>query len=72
MTEATPKSPQEAQVTGGTHRRGSFILRCWLGEEERIRARLIDASSGVSHPLADLSELPAVVRDLITRATKPE
>ena len=45
----------------------SFVLRCWTSDEQ-VRARLIDVHSGVTRPLADLAELPGLVRRLMAEA----
>ena len=31
----------------------SFVMRCWVGRGEVVRARVTDVRSGVSYPLAD-------------------
>jgi len=49
----------------------SFILRCWIGEQGQIHARLIDVNSGIGQPLADLEELPRQVRLMMERAVIP-
>ena len=43
----------------------SFVLRCWTGEDGHVRARLIDAHSGVGHPIGELGDLPQLVRRLL-------
>ena len=43
----------------------SFVLRCWADGAGHVRARLIDVSSGASHPIPDLAQLPALVARLI-------
>jgi len=40
----------------------SLILRCWRGEMGQLRIRLVNVNSGVSHLVADLNELPDLVR----------
>ena len=50
----------------------SFILRCWTDGQGQLRARLIEAESGVSYPVADLEDLPALVRQLMARAASLE
>lgn len=47
----------------------SFVLRCWRDREGGIRLRLIDARSGVSYPLVQLSELPGLLQGLMERVT---
>lgn len=42
----------------------SFILRCWQ-DADRVRARLIDVSSGAAYPVADLDALPEMVTRLL-------
>ena len=49
----------------------SYILRCWTGRDDRVRARLFEVHSGVSYPVASLAELPALVRRLVTQALSP-
>jgi len=43
----------------------SFILRCWTNTPGQVRARLIDARSGRSYPVARLSDLPDLLHDLL-------
>ena len=45
----------------------SFVLRCWKDSSSQVRARLVDIQSGISYPLADLDELPDLVRRLTAR-----
>jgi hypothetical protein len=45
----------------------SFILRCWTNRQGRVRARLIDVHSGVSHPVASLAALPELVHRLVAK-----
>ena len=45
----------------------SFVLRCWRDGDGGIRLRLIDARSGVTYPLARLSELPGLLQGLLER-----
>ena len=45
----------------------SFVLRCWRDRDGGIRLRLIDARSGVSYPLARLSELPGLLQGILER-----
>ena len=52
----------DAQVTAPHY--ASFILRCWQ-DAERVRARLIDVSSGATYPVADLDALPEMVARLL-------
>jgi hypothetical protein len=46
----------------------SFILRCWTSDTGLIRCRLIDVHSGSSCPVADLSDLPDLVRRWVIQA----
>lgn len=48
-------------------RHASFVLRCWPDGDGGIRVRLIDARSGVSHPLARVSELPGLLQGILER-----
>ena len=48
----------------------SFVLRCWKGESGQVRARLLDVHSGVSHPLADLADLPGLVDRLLAETVQ--
>ena len=43
----------------------SFILRCWLGEGNRLRLRVVDVHRGTDHVVVDLSELPALLAHLM-------
>ena len=45
----------------------SFVLRCWRDGDGGIRLRLIDARSGVTYPLARLSELPGLLQGILER-----
>ena len=49
-------------------RYASFILRCWKNDAGQTSARLFDIRSGVSRPVANLAELPGLVRHLMTEA----
>jgi hypothetical protein len=44
----------------------SFILRCHVDTDGRVRARLVDVRSGISCPIGDLEEVPGIVRGLLT------
>ncbi|MBN1657288.1 MAG: hypothetical protein JXA93_02750 [Anaerolineae bacterium] len=46
----------------------SFILRCWVGEEGQVHARLIDLRTGVGHVVGRLALLPDLVRHLVATA----
>ena len=56
-----PIRPEEPDLP----RYASFVLRCWTGADGHVRARLIDANSGVGHPIGELGELPQLVRRLL-------
>ncbi|HNT78021.1 MAG TPA: hypothetical protein PKH77_23655 [Anaerolineae bacterium] len=56
----TPESPEAAST-----RYASFIVRCWQDGEARLRARLVDVNTGVSYPVANLSDLPALLSRLL-------
>ena len=56
-----PIRPEEPDLP----RYASFVLRCWTGADGHVRARLIDANSGVGHPIGDLDELPQLMRRLL-------
>jgi hypothetical protein len=43
----------------------SYILRCWMSKSGQVRVRLVDVSSGTSHPMTDLNALPDFLRRLI-------
>ena len=45
--------------------RTSYVLRCWINEEKQVRLLLVDVHSGKSIPLADLAELPAVLKTML-------
>ena len=61
---ACPRSPHQPKEPD-LPRFASFVLRCWTGADGHIRARLIDANSGVGHPIGELEELPQLVRRLL-------
>lgn len=50
----------------------SFVLRCWVGEDGRVHARLIDIRSQVEHVVGNLSRLPGLVQGLIVNAAALE
>jgi hypothetical protein len=53
------------------HHPASFVLRCWVGRENVVRARLTDVRSGVNYPLADLDELSSLVQRLVLTSGPP-
>jgi hypothetical protein len=57
----TPMGPEEANHP----HHSSYILRCWTGGDGSVRGRLIDAHSGVAHPVGELDELPQLLRRLM-------
>jgi hypothetical protein len=67
MPGTTEIRPAENQQTEAVHH-ASFVLRCWIGSDGQIRARLIDVQSGISHPLASLADLPYQVQRLMAPA----
>jgi hypothetical protein len=54
---------EQSEVVGCSYQ--TYILRCWVGEGRQIRARLIAVSTGVSHPVGNLAELPETLKQLI-------
>lgn len=50
----------------------SFVLRCWVGEDGRVHARLIDIRTRVEHVVGNLSRLPGLVQGLIVNAAAME
>ena len=56
----SPGGPQELH-------HASFVLRCWRDGDGGIRLRIIDARSGVTYPLARLSELPGLLQGILER-----
>jgi hypothetical protein len=58
-----PHIPSDDAHTTAPHY-ASFILRCWQ-DAERVRARLIDVSSGATYPVTDLDVLPEMVARLL-------
>jgi hypothetical protein len=71
MTESTCV-PDSDNVEIEAPRYASFILRCWMGEEGQLRARLIDIRTGVGHVVGSLALLPDLVRRLVTNAPPPD
>ena len=61
-----PNRPPSSHNEEPTHY-ASFILRCWLGGGERLRARLVDVNSGVSYPVSNLDQLPHLLGQLLRR-----
>ena len=66
MIDAISDRPADAETPASPHH-ASYILRCWTGDVGQIRARLIDVHSGATWPVADLVDLPALVRRLMDR-----
>ena len=50
-------------------RYAAFVLRCSIDAQGKVRGRVFDAGSGVSHPFADVDELPGLIRRLVRRET---
>jgi hypothetical protein len=71
MTDATAEEPTHLEPSTPSHH-ASYILRCWTGDLGQIRARLIDVHSGVTWPVADLVDLPALVKRLMDRVVPKE
>jgi hypothetical protein len=67
VTDAITDRPVEPEKSTSPHH-ASYILRCWTGDVGQIRARLIDVHSGATWPVADLVDLPALVRRLMVPA----
>ena len=67
MIDAISDRPADAETPASPHH-ASYILRCWTGDVGQIRARLIDVHSGATWPVADLVDLPALVRRLMVPA----
>jgi hypothetical protein len=65
MTECA-RVPDPDNVGIESPRYASFILRCWIGEEGQLRARLIDIRTGVGHIIGNLDLLPDLVHRLVT------
>lgn len=66
MCDTDPVLPFDDEEHPPVHY-ASFILRCWSSDAGHLRARLIDVNSGVSRPVADLAELPALVGSLLAQ-----
>ena len=71
MADSVHVYPLEDEDLDLSHH-ASFVLRCWMGKGKEVRARLIDARSGISYPLTDLVELPALVHRLVTETLPTE
>jgi len=69
---ANPDDPQrlEDELPASSHP-VSFVMRCWVVRGDTVRARLTEVRTGVSYPLADLADLPALVRSLVLDASLP-
>jgi len=48
---------------------GSFVLRFWSAKSGDIHGYLLDARSGVRHPLHELAELPTLVQSIIAKTS---
>jgi hypothetical protein len=59
-----PTTPAVSEGDARPHH-SSYILRCWTGADGSVRGRLIDAHSGVAHPVGGLDELPQLLRRLL-------
>ena len=62
----------ESRREGSLPHYASFMLRCWRGEGERVRVRLIEVASGESFALADLAGLPGLLQRLLASAERAE
>ena len=48
---------------------GSFVLRFWSAKSGDFHGYLLDARSGVRHPLHELAELPTLVQSIIAQTS---
>jgi len=46
-------------------RHTSFVLRCWVGAQGEVRARLVDVGTGRCYPLRNLANLPELIEQSI-------
>lgn len=58
------QDPTQPDPRGSQVRYTSFLLRCWIGKEGQIHARLIDLRTGLAHVVVSLAFLPELVRRL--------
>jgi hypothetical protein len=60
------KTAQSAETADrGKEGYATYILRCWTTRSNKLRVRLVDVSSGIQHPVHDVSLLPDLLRRLI-------
>jgi hypothetical protein len=64
MSDPQQKGQRESQPGAAPHY-ASFLLRCWPGEDGKVRVRVIGVRTGVNHCLADLDDLPALLRQMM-------
>jgi hypothetical protein len=57
--------PKDANRKDDASRYAAFVLRCSIDEQGKVRGRVLDAGSGVSHPFSELGDLPALIRRLV-------
>jgi hypothetical protein len=60
MVENDERYP--SQVSG---KHTSFVLRCWVGAQGEVRARLVDVGTGRRYPLRNLAKLPGLIEQAI-------
>jgi len=69
MSRSINPSMDDSSTRDDASRYAAFVLRCSIDEQGKVRGRVLDAGSGVSHPFADVDELPELIRRLVGRET---
>lgn len=49
----------------------TFILRCWVGEDQQVRCRLIEVTTGRSQLLGDLAGLVPLLQQRMFESSTP-
>jgi len=62
--------PEDGAADSPCH--ASFILRCWIGQGQHVRIRLIDVSTGIIHTVGNPEQVPALLRRLIANMSMPK
>lgn len=69
MSRCKEPRPDDPTEKDDESRYAAFVLRCSIDEQGKVRGRVLDAGSGVSHPFSDVDGLPELIRRLVDRET---
>ena len=59
----------QTDISNSREFRGSYVLRLWSARSGDIHGYLLDARSGVRHPLQELADLPTLVQSIIAQTS---